>query len=172
MSKIIDPLKHAKKAQVGVDLTVEKIEEIVGYPEFVDSKMSGVEYVECDTVSKLWFSTPHDKLPMRYSVFKERDAYVLKPNTTYAITFEQGLKSLNDNEWGFIVQRSSFMRVGISLESSVWDPGFGTEKMASMLRTGNCEVIVPKGTRIAQFLIFDNEPTELYSGRWQGKSIK
>ena len=94
--------------------------------------------------------------------------------TNYAITFQQGLETLKDNEWGLIVQRSSFLRAGCRVVSSIWDPGYGISAengMGTTLLTGNIPVKIPEGTRIAQLLIFDCEPVSeenLYSGRWQG----
>lgn len=152
--KIIDPLNHAKPAQVGVDLTIAKIEEITGSAKF-------------DTNSKLiknsiQYSEAH------YSVVDGVKYYHLHPNRNYAIEFEQGLKTLKENEWGLIIQRSSLLRTGCHIVSSIWDPGFFTDTMGTTLVTGNVEVNLPVGCRVAQILIFDNEPTELYNGTWQG----
>ena len=152
--KIIDPFGTAKPAQVGVDLTIAKIEVIEGSAIFdTDSKLdkNSIRYTEADSYTE-----------------GDQKYYILKPNTNYAIEFEQGLKQLNDNEWGFIVQRSSLLRTGCHIISSIWDPGFQTSQMGTTLLTGNIPVCIPVGCRVAQLLIFDNEPTELYCGTWQG----
>lgn len=156
--KITGDKEHAKKAQVGVDLSVAKIEEITGQALFdTNSKISGIE---------------HHEAP--YTVFNNVKTYHLKPMTNYTITFQQGLETLKNNEWGIIVQRSSFLRAGCRVVSSIWDPGYGIspeEGMATTLLTGNVPVSVPVGTRIAQMLIFDCEDVDsedLYNGRWQG----
>ena len=155
-NKIIDPLNHAKPAQVGVDLTIAKIEMILpGHAIFDEnSKLvkGSISYKEAP------FSIAENGL--KY--------YHLQPNTNYAIEFEQGLKQLNEDEWGLIIQRSSFLRTGCHIISSIWDPGFFTDTMGTTLFTGNTEVSLPVGCRVAQLLIFDNEPTELYNGTWQG----
>lgn len=44
-------------------------------------------------------------------------------------------------------------------------------KMGTTLHTGDIPVILPKGTRVAQFIIFDCEEVpeeDLYNGQWQG----
>lgn len=159
-NKIIDPLKHAKAAQVGVDLSVAKIETIkedsvVYFDE--NSKVYGIEYSEAP-----------------YTEESGRKVYNLEPNKNYAITFEQGLVKLEPNEWGLIVQRSSLLRSGCRIVSSIWDPGYGIsaeEGMGTTLLTGNTKVKVPVGTRVGQFLLFDNEVVnneDMYNGRWQG----
>ena len=153
--KIIDPLKHAQPAQVGVDLTIAKIEEIQpGLAVF-------------DTNSKLKKdSIQYKEAP--YEIVEGVKHYLLRANTNYAIEFEQGLRQLNDNEWGLIIQRSSLLRTGCHIISSIWDPGFFTDTMGTTLFTGNTQVSIPVGCRVAQLLIFDNEPTELYNGTWHG----
>lgn len=159
-NKILDPLKHAKAAQVGVDLSVHKIEEVkedsVVY--FDDnSKVYGIEYTEAPYTEK-----------------NGKKVYNLEPNKNYSVTFEQGLVTLNSDEWALIVQRSSLLRAGCHIISSIWDPGYGIsveEKMNTTLLTGNTKVNIPVGTRVAQILVFENEPVEsdnLYNGRWQG----
>ena len=158
MTKIIDSTGHAKPAQVGVDLTIAKIEKILpGNAMFdINSKLikGTVFYEEAD------YSIDNENGGIKY--------YHLKPNTNYAIEFEQGLKQLNDNEWGLIIQRSSLLRTGCHIVSSIWDPGFYTDTMGTTLFTGNTDVALPVGCRVAQLLIFDNEPAELYNGTWQG----
>ena len=105
--KILGDKDHAKKAQVGVDLSIVRIEKIEGEASFdKDSKLSGVKYKEA---------------PFGFS--GSTKVYELEPMTNYAITFQQGLETLKDNEWGLIVQRSSFLRAGCRVVSSIWDPG-------------------------------------------------
>lgn len=157
-NKIVDDKNHAKPAQVGVDLSVAKIEEIRGKDIYFDtqSKVHNIEYVEAP-----------------YKIIDGVKTYELNSNTNYAVEFEQGLIKLNPNEWGLMIQRSSLLRAGCHLISSVWDPGFETSTMGSTLFTGNVGVKIPVGTRIAQILIFDNEEVSednLYNGRWQNKA--
>lgn len=154
--KIIDPLNHAVPAQVGVDLTIAKIELILpGNAIFnEDSKL-------------IKDSITYEEAP--FSILNNLKYYHLQPNTNYAIEFEQGLYQLKENEWGLIIQRSSLLRTGCHIISSIWDPGFFTNTMGTTLFTGNTGVTLPVGCRVAQLLIFDNEPaTSLYNGTWQG----
>lgn len=234
INKIIDPTGRAKKAQVGVDLTVGKIEKVEGIAIFDEnSKLlrDYVEYKEAPTYEEIieqeckknnmndseelldslndFFKSAlneiedlkdidinaYEKIMGKFSeeelqslknidsaideaknnykviVEKYKDAYYLEPNSTYLIEFEQGIQKLAPNEWGYIQHRSSFNRIGVFSTSSIWDPGFTTDRMGTTFHTGNIPVILPKGTRIAQFLIFDCEEVseeDLYNGQWQG----
>lgn len=172
MSKIIDPVNRAKKAQVGVDITVAKIEEIrpttseLGHPSriFLDknSKLMNVDYREVSTIDSYWMAADGEE---------KNNVYVLEPNKAYAVTFEQGLEKLADNEWAEIIQRSSLNRAGVRVQGSVFDPGFGTDNLGATIYTSNNGINIPKGARIAQILIHEcYDTTNPYNGRWQGKA--
>lgn len=154
LTKLIDPLSHAKKAQVGVDITLKSIEEITGNPIMINSKINGICYNEVPLIDNV---------------------YTLKPHTSYAVTFEQGLKPLNKNEWAGVIQRSSLNRAGIKVYSSIFDPGFFTDNIGTTLYTSQCEFKVSPGDRIAQIYIEDCEDVnneDLYNGQWQNKANK
>ena len=160
-TKLIDPNNRSRKAQVGVDLTVLKIEEIKPEVESIsglntvirldeNSKLQGVRYVEAG----------------RYG-----NEYNLNPNTSYAVTFEQGLTKLNNNEWAEITQRSSLNRAGVKVQGSIYDPGFYCDNLGATIYTSNNSIKIPIGARIAQILIPECEDTtNAYNGRWQGKA--
>ena len=179
ITKIKDPLGHAKKAQVGVDLTLAKAEKVSGFGIFEgDSKLNRdwVHYEEIPTY-KEYYESHKEELKSIYGdnipdVEKYGDAYYFEPNSHFVIEFEQGMERLNPNEWAFLYHRSSINRAGSSfLSSCVWDPNFSTDIMGTSFHTGSIPLIVPKGTRIAQMLIFDCEevpPEDLYNGQWQG----
>jgi deoxycytidine triphosphate deaminase len=170
--KIIDPVNRAKKAQVGVDITVAKIEEILptrtedGTPSRIllenNSKLMNVRYSEALTIDSSWMSANGEE---------KNNVYVLEPNKAYAVTFEQGIKKLEENEWAEIIQRSSLNRAGVRVQGSVFDPGFETDNLGATIYTSQNGINIPKGARIAQILIHENySTTNPYNGRWQGKA--
>ena len=76
-----------------------------------------------------------------------REVWSLKPGI-YSVTFEQGCK-LDDQTTAFIRQRSSVLRMGGTVTSGVYD------------------------ARLAQIIMFENFPAELYDGQWQkDKDVK
>lgn len=170
--KIIDVSGRAKKAQVGVDITVAKIEEILptttelGHPSRVlldkNSKLMNIRYKEVYSFSSDWMAADENGV---------NNVYVLEPNKAYAVTFEQGLEKLADNEWAEIIQRSSLNRAGVRVQGSVFDPGFETKNLGATIYTSNNAINIPKGARIAQILIHEcQDTTNRYDGRWQGKA--
>jgi len=88
---------------------------------------------------------------------------------TYDITFNEGC-NIPNNYVGLIRQRSSMLRNGTVLHSSVFDPGFETEFMGTVMVV-NETIFIEEGARVAQIYFHECEPVEdenLYSGQWQG----
>ena len=86
----------------------------------------------------------------------------------YDITFWEGCK-IPSNLVGLIRQRSSMLRNGTVLHSSVFDPGFETDFMGTVMVV-NETIFVERDARVAQ--IYFHECTSvndenLYQGQWQ-----
>lgn len=157
MTKIKDPMKLAKKAQIGVDLTISKVYALKGQSTLVNAqKIKLPEYKE-----KV-FSTRNDIRVFAPTVF-------LTPGF-YIIEFDQGLEKLNPDENAYIVQRSSLNRAGVQIMGSVYDPGFETDTLGASMIV-HIPITIQQHERVAQILIDDNEAVaehSLYNGSWQG----
>jgi len=87
----------------------------------------------------------------------------------YDITFNEGCKIPN-NYVGLIRQRSSMLRNGTVLHSSVFDPGFETDFMGTVMVVHET-IFIEENARVAQIYFHECDPVEeenLYSGQWQG----
>jgi deoxycytidine triphosphate deaminase len=146
-----------KKAQVGYDLTVIDVKSIRGGMLFADrTVLDSYDEVKLTTVEK--------------AEGDERNVWILTPGI-YSVTFEQGCK-LDDKTTAFIRQRSSILRMGGTVTSGVYDPGFEVDQMGGVM-TLTKTVVLEKGARLAQIIMFENNPAELYDGQWQkDKDVK
>lgn len=155
-SQVVDLLKTNDKgapAQVGYDLTLKGVKKIVGGVVMQDKTVVG-NYTEI---------TPNINSDGKF-------IYKLEPGT-YSLTFEQGI-SLPNNKTAFIRHRSSILRCGGIITSGVYDPGFQVDEMGAVLLATE-SIIIEKGARVAQVIVFENNPAELYDGQWQGsKDVK
>ena len=96
--------------------------------------------------------------------------YTLEPGT-YSLTFEQGCK-LDAKHTAFIRHRSSVLRAGGIITSGVYDSGFEVDEMGAMLIATE-RIVLEKGARCAQIIMFENYEAELYDGQFQkGKDVK
>ena len=146
-----------KKAQVGYDLTVKDVKAIRGGILYADeTQLEPYDQIETMSVQK--------------KDGDHREVWSLKPGI-YSVTFEQGCK-LDDQTTAFIRQRSSVLRMGGTVTSGVYDPGFEVDEMGGVM-TLTKTVVIEKGARLAQIIMFENNSAELYDGQWQkDKDVK
>jgi len=153
-------LEHSKgkPAQIGYDLSLKEVNKI-GYKGTPDSKIGKVlaNKTELATYS-----------PIELTNVDGVTGWLLYPGA-YDITFYEGCQIPN-NYVGLIRQRSSMLRNGTVLHSSVFDPGFETEFMGTVMVV-NETIFIEEGARVAQIYFHECEPVEdenLYNGQWQG----
>jgi deoxycytidine triphosphate deaminase len=141
------------RAQVGYDLTLKGVKRVMGGAVMSD-KTAVEEY--------------HEVAPMLNA--NEKFIYKLTPGA-YSLTFEQGCK-LPNNMTAFIRHRSSVLRCGAIITSGVYDPGFEVDEMGGVMIVTE-PIVIEKGARVAQIIMFENNEAELYDGQWQGsKDLK
>ena len=84
----------------------------------------------------------------------------------YDITFNEGCK-IPDNRVAFIKQRSSLYRNGAIINSPVFDPGFETQYMGTLLYVHET-IFIEKDARVAQIYFHESVNTDaMYDGQWQ-----
>lgn len=160
-------LEHSKgkPAQVGYDLSLKAVNRI-GDP----NKTFGGAWVMDYKVGKvlkdkteLTTYTPIETIKM-----DGVEGWLLYAGV-YDITFYEGCK-IPSSYVGLIRQRSSMLRNGTVLHSSVFDPGFETDYMGTVMVV-NETIFIEEGARVAQMYFHECEEVEadnLYNGQWQG----
>lgn len=103
----------------------------------------------------------------RSSTDKENQLfYILLPGT-YEITFIEGCY-IPANRRGFIVHRSSLFRNGGSINSAIFDAGFKTNQIGTMMVITE-PIEIEYTARIGSFYVEDSNVVEnLYNGQFQG----
>jgi len=148
---IVIPSEYSQPAQVGIDLSLASVHQC---------RMGSVVFKNRTYIDPLGFEE------VKTTSVDHKECWVLEPGT-YAITFNEGCK-IPANAAAFIIHRSSLYRTGTSIVSPVWDPGFQTEKMGTVMIV-NVKLIVEKNARVAQMIVHETkEEAELYDGQWQG----
>jgi deoxycytidine triphosphate deaminase len=160
-------LEHTqgKPAQVGFDLTLKQVNRVGIDPRYVNpADLSTLSDKKIGKVLKdkteLTTYTPIDPINL-----DEVRGWLLYPGM-YDITFNEGCK-LPDNRVAFIKQRSSLYRNGSIINSPVFDPGFETENMGTILFVGDV-IFIEENARVAQIYFHECTPAEKYDGQWQG----
>lgn len=145
--KIITNVPEENVQQHGIDLNVIKISLLTG---------GGVIPSVGKTV--LGKSVEQD-------LFSDTLLWNLHPGT-YDVTFDQGCDIPNDTML-LIRQRSSLLRNGTILHSSVFDAGFKTDNIGAVMIV-TVPITIQYKARIAQIYNHASTPVEnLYNGQWQ-----
>jgi dUTP pyrophosphatase len=148
VESFLDTRGLGAKAQVGYDLTLKEVKRING----------GMVLVE-KTIVEDYTPIPPTLSPTN------KFLYHLEPGT-YSVTFEQGCK-LDTKTTAFIRHRSSVLRNGAIITSGVYDPGFEVDEMGGIMFVTN-QLVIEKGARVAQIIMFENNEAQAYDGQWQG----
>lgn len=71
----------------------------------------------------------------------------------------------------FVLPRSSLMRMGCTLVSALWDPGY-RGKGRLLLIVGPMGLRLKRNARIGQMIFFEARGSSLYNGSYQGEGLK
>jgi deoxycytidine triphosphate deaminase len=147
-----------KPAQVGYDVTIKAVNKIgtkVGGNLFTEGRIGKV--LKDKTVLTTYTAVDTKQVD-------GAEGWLLYEGV-YDITFNEGCK-IPDNRVAFIKQRSSLYRNGAIINSPVFDPGFETENMGTLLYVHEA-IFIEKDARVAQIYFHECEPAEKYDGQWQ-----
>jgi deoxycytidine triphosphate deaminase len=152
-------LEHSKgqKSQVGYDLTLKQVNE-VGITSNHNPSLKIGKVLKDKT--ELTNYKPYELINLDGA-----HGWLLYAGV-YDITFNEGCK-LPDNRVAFIKQRSSLYRNGTIINSPVFDPGFETEFMGTLMFVHET-IFIEENARVAQIYFHECSPAEKYDGQWQG----
>jgi len=143
--------EFSKRAQIGIDLSVQKIEHISG---------GSVVYKDKTHIDPAFYKE------VGLTQIDGKDCWRLGPGV-FSVTFNEGIKVPADAA-AKITHRSSLYRTGTIIESPWWDPGFYCDVMNTTMIVTN-SIIIEKNARIAQIAFWKvDEVGEQYDGQWQG----
>lgn len=150
-----------KPAQIGYDLSLKEVNRIGTMVDRINNRPEKIGKVLKDKTEL----TTYTPCPLRK--IDEVTGWLLSPGT-YDITFNEGC-DIPDNYVGLIRQRSSMLRNGTVLHSSVFDPGFSTNFMGTVMVV-NETIFIEEGARVAQIYFHECTPVHsdnLYNGQFQ-----
>jgi len=154
-------LEHAKgkPSQVGYDITLKEVQKIglkIGANAYREGKIGKVLKDKTELT---------EYVPQTTIMLDGVEGWLLHDGV-YDITFNEGCK-IPDNRVAFIKQRSSLYRNGAIINSPVFDPGFETQNMGTLLYVHET-IFIEKDARVAQIYFHECNGAELYNGQWQG----
>jgi deoxycytidine triphosphate deaminase len=150
-----------KPAQVGYDLSLKAVQRVgtsMANTPYNISKGGKIGKVLKDK-TELTTYTPIETINL------DGDKGWLLYEGVYDITFNEGC-NIPDNRVAFIKQRSSLYRNGAIINSPVFDPGFKTENIGTLLYVHET-IFIEQDARVAQIYFYECAPADKYDGQWQ-----
>lgn len=147
-----------KPAQVGYDLSAKSINAI-GI-DSVSSKPNIGMVLKDKTIL-------NNYTPIETTKIDGVEGWLLYPGA-YDVTFHEGCK-ISPNKVGMIRQRSSLLRNGAIIASSIFDPGFETENMGTIMIV-TATIFIEQDARVGQMYFHECDSVNeenLYNGQFQ-----
>lgn len=92
----------------------------------------------------------------------DKDGYWHLNPGTYEIVMENTI-TVGEGEAGWVITRSTLNRNGVFITSGLYDSGY-SGVMAGAMHVTCGPMIIQRGTRVGQFLLFKSETLKLYDG--------
>jgi len=129
------------------------------------------EVYSIESEATIDFDNKERKLPNYGRISLHSDYYFLKKGA-YVITFNEVI-NLPKDLIGLLRSRSSLIRSGAVIFSSLWDPGYSGKSNCLLVVFNENGIKLKKNPRIAQmvFLKLNEIPKKLYSGIYQKEGI-
>ena len=148
---MVEPTKQIQP--VGIDLTVSRIESYrsKGTIDFDNSKRELPRLNEPGQVdNQFWLLVPG----------------------AYLITFNEIVK-VPSNAMGIARPRSSLLRMGATVETSVWDPGYEGRSQSMLVVHNPNGIKIYQNAKLAQivFMTLIEKTETLYNGQYQNENI-
>jgi len=150
---LVNGLLGEDQVQVnGVELTIERIEKFMG-------------------AGCIGYSNKDRVLPAT-SVLEWSNEWMHLPRGAYKVVFNETVKIPLDM-MAIARPRSSLLRMGVSVETAVWDAGYEGRSEAMLVVYNECGLRIKKNARLIQlvFMPLDQIQREGYKGRYQGENI-
>lgn len=161
-------LEHTKgkPAQVGYDLSLKQVNKI-GDPNSIHNFTELVDYKIGKVLKDKTELTTYT--PVKTISLDGATGWLLYPGV-YDVVMYEGCQ-IPANYVGLIRQRSSLLRNGAVIHSSVFDPGYVNETGIGTVMVVNETIFIEEGARVGQIYFHECTPVadqDLYSGQWQG----
>lgn len=148
---MIDPETQIQSA--GVEFTLNYIDNYVNH-------------------GTLAFDNSERKLPTLDRLHPDEDGWFALPHGSYLVTLRETV-SLPSTLCAIARPRSSLLRMGVTINTALFDPGYTGKSQVMMTVNNKNGFMVKKGARLIQLVFFEmnNEVEKGYSGIYQRENL-
>ena len=158
-----------KQIRAGKHVSEHKLDEQF-QPAGVDLSVQSVWAFEEDGCIDL--DNKRRKLPKTKAVASAPDGSLHLPAGAYKIIFNEEV-SIPADCAAMARSRSSLLRMGASVQTALWDPGYKGRSEALLVVSNPHGLTLHRDARVAQlvFIRLERGEGEVYGGRYQGENI-
>lgn len=110
------------------------------------------------------------EMPVK-EILPDKNGYWRLERGAYLVRYGE-IVEIPRNAIGLVFSRSSLMRIGCTIQTAVWDPGYRGRGVGLLIVMNPYGVRIKRGSRIAQLIFISSRAKNVYSGRWQEEGIK
>ncbi len=151
-------MKHIKGSNTSSILSHVRFEDI--QPNAVDLRVNRIFSIDDNSTVELSEDTRVHALKQELVCV---DGWFKLPKGQYEIIMENNI-TVGENEAGIVIPRSTLNRNGIFITSGLYDSGYSGTMAAALHCTRGLNI--KRGTRIAQFVLFNAEMLHKYDGHY------
>jgi dUTP pyrophosphatase len=109
------------------------------------------------------------KIPLYIEVLSDNNTYFLEPGA-YIVRYNEYVRIPN-GYIGLAIPRSSLLRMGATIHTAVWDPGYEGMGIGLLIVYNNEGVIIEKNAQVAQlvYLKMSGLTRHVYEGAFKGE---
>lgn len=149
VAKFLENVSEEQIQPAGVDLTVDKIWKI-------------------DGAGELDFSNARRSIPSRIELEFSESKPIHLTSGPYIVKYGQKI-SIPDDSIGIVLPRSSLMRMGATLVSALWDPGYSGVGKGLLIVANPHGIKIHFNARIGQITFIKGKSSGTYSGVYQNE---
>ena len=149
VARLLEGLRDEQVQPAGVDLTAREVFLI-------------------DSPGELDFSNRNRRIPEGKQL--EFDTKIHLKQGCYRINYGE-VVSIPEDTAGIVLPRSSLMRMGATVISALWDPGYHGRGQGLLVVFNPHGMVLHKGARVAQLFLIRGSSSGKYSGKFLGENL-
>ncbi len=145
------------------------INEILGRNYMLDTSGLKLHLYKIYKIMRAGMLTANQRvIPGYEEVQAKNEKYILK-NGAYIIRYKEYIR-VPENAIALTIPRSSLLRMGATIHTAVWDPGYEGQGIGLLVVFNEKGIILSKGVHIAQLIFFKVIGESLkYNGIYKGE---
>ena len=144
-------------------ISIENLDRTYIRPASIDLTVSAVVCESIAGSEEINSDTTYDSIKSAFNEHNIGDKFILKPSSS-VICRTKEIITINSDNIGFLVNRNSLVRLGISVSVSIVNPGYSGFLPFILRNESNFNFSFKEGDRLCQLVIAETKPVNEHYG--------